>query len=546
MSALLDALNRASRDKATAAALSGRAQPASGVEPSAALPQAAQQPAIASPPQPQLIAPAKAANWPALELAALQAPAAELQVPQAPIPATQFTDAMENFEPSVAGTELPTAGMSASAPVEEPVLSLSEQLSDHQRLTVSEPTLSEPLAASTSPPPPPMATPAPLESMNHGTRAAQNLLRAKAPPAPGGKKRVLVLAGVATALAMSLGSVMLGVWGDPMALVTGFGAPKQVLVVTPAPPTGQPPIEPKTVALTNVATAAEKPPSPPANASASVAAVTHAATPKPKPKPNPTLSSQPVKPGGKAIVATSDCPLGALAPDCKAPKKKRPASTRVTDSTASRASVQSRISGPTALEQGYSALTQGRLQDARQAYEQALGKNPEERDALLGLAYIAQQQGRKDEAQAFYKRVLRQEPGNPSAQTGLLMLNQPGDLQDFGNRSRDIAERNPESAAAQSMLGHALVRQDRLADARLAFARAQQLEPNVARHAFNLAVALDRLHRYDEARQYYERAVALVRQGGPDQTSGFPVADAQARLEQLRAASQSAPQRISN
>lgn len=541
MSVLLDALNRAGRDKATAAALSQRAQPASSIEPSAPLPLAAEQPAIASLSEPVLTAPATAPNWPALELEALQAPLAAGPVPKTPIPALQPTDAVARFEPSVAGIELPTADTPASAPVEEPVLSLTDKRADPERYTVSEPTLSAPVAAPASTPP--MATPVPLETMGDGTRAAQNLLRAKAPPAaPGGKKRVLVLAGVAAVLAMTLGSVMLGVWGNPMALVAGFGAPKQVLVVTPPPPTAQSPVEPKTVLLANVATPVEKPPTLPASASAPVAAPTHAATPQPR----PVLSRPPDKPRDAALVTALTCPPGTLPPECRAPKKKEPTSARISAPAVRQAGVQSRLSGPSALEQGYSALIQGRLQEARQAYEQALGKNPEERDALLGLAYIAQQQGRNDAAQAFYKRVLRQDPGNPNARTGLLMLNQTGDSQDFGNRSRDIAEQNPESAAAQAMLGHALVRQDRLADARLAFARAQQLEPNVARHAFNLAVALDRLHRYDEARQYYERAAALVRQVGPDQTSGFSLADVQARLEQLRAASQSAPQSKSN
>ncbi len=203
--------------------------------------------------------------------------------------------------------------------------------------------------------------------------------------------------------------------------------------------------------------------------------------------------------------------------------------------------LQSRSTGPSALESGYVALTQGRLQEAKQAYAQALAGNPEERDALLGLAYIAHQQGHAEEARSYYQRVLRQEPGNAVARAGLLTLNPADDVQALGSQSRDVAEQNPDSAAAQSVLGHSLVRQGRLADARLAFQRAHLLEPNVALHAFNLAVALDRLRNYAAARHYYELALALSAQSGGERSSGVQHVVVQQRLAQLQAAAVADP-----
>lgn len=539
MSLLLDALNRASRDKA--AALSQTDPSTNRLEPTAPLTLTAEPQMFSSPPEPVLTAPVAAPSWPSLALELPQASLAEVSVPETPIPAVQPTEAAAMFEPPTQGVESPAAAMHApapapAAPVEMPALSLAEEVAEPQRNTAPEPTLSEPVATVAMAPA--MATPAPAEALGNGTRVAQNLLRAKALPTRAGKKRVLVLAGVAMVLATALGSVMFGVWGDPLTLVPGLGTPPQILAVTPPPPDPVPAADSQVAEVASVAVPAVESVSAPAEAPA-VPVVTPA--PPPAPKPNLASSSQPVS-TRVARTAALDCPPGTVPPDCRIPAKKVQAPAQVTAPVANQASVQSRLSGPSALERGYSALTQGSLQEAGRYYAEALLKNPEERDALLGLAYIAQQQGRHDEAMNFYKRVLRQDPGNPSARTGMLMLNQPGDLQDFGNRSRDVAEQNPDSAAAQSVLGHALVRQDRLADARLAFARAQQLEPNVARHAFNLAVALDRLHRYDEARHYYERAVALAMQVGSDHTRGFALADAQARLGQLRSASQTAAQ----
>ena len=196
--------------------------------------------------------------------------------------------------------------------------------------------------------------------------------------------------------------------------------------------------------------------------------------------------------------------------------------------------IQRRSAGPSALELGYDALTKGRLKEASQAYLQALASQPEERDALLGLAYIAHQQGRFDEASAYYKRVLRQDPGNAVAQAGLIALEGGRDSQENASRARDVAEQNPKSAAAQAALGHSLVQENRLAQAQQAFYEAHLLEPTVASHAFNLAVALDRMRNYAAAQRYYELALSLSAQSGGERASHVPLAAVQNRLEQLR------------
>jgi len=132
--------------------------------------------------------------------------------------------------------------------------------------------------------------------------------------------------------------------------------------------------------------------------------------------------------------------------------------------------------------------------------------------------------------------VLRQQPGNPVAQAGLAALRRADDTQEIGSRSRDVAELNPTSAAAQSLLGHSLVRESRLGEAEQAFFQAHRLAPTVAVHAFNLAVALDRMRNYGPARRYYEAALALsVRQGG-ERVSSVPHGVVETRLGQLRAA----------
>ena len=490
MSLLLDALNRASRDKAAGAAVQ---IPSSEFDAGAAIPDAL--PTVAAPvpvPSQAEASPLSpiASNWPPLEFSLTSPDPAPVVKPQVSV--------------------LPSGGKPA-------VLSLAPKLpvtpSAIDPVSIS-PTPAAP--AESAAVAPAAATPffhvEPSQLPSDGVRAAQNIVRAKAIPAAAGSKRWVVLLAVAVLLGAGMASFWLGLGGDLKELAGIFGSDSAldktnavVVTAAPAAPTRAEiqPAVPATEAMMppgKVALAAMPPsvPAPP------VARAPRTPTVRSPPRDAPALPVQTPRPGDGA-----------------------------------QASVQSSSSGPSILEMAYQDLITGRLPEAGAAYAQALAVNPQERDALLGLAYIAQRQGRKDESLSFYRRVLRQEPGNVTARAGILSLNPSGDVQDFGNQSRQVAEQNPDSAAAQSALGHALVRQDRLADARVAFSRAVQLAPDVPRHAFNLAVAFDRLHNYEEAQRYYERAVRLMKQSGSEGTSGFALADVMTRLEQLRFAASS-------
>jgi hypothetical protein len=67
----------------------------------------------------------------------------------------------------------------------------------------------------------------------------------------------------------------------------------------------------------------------------------------------------------------------------------------------------------------------------------------------------------------------------------------------------------------------------------MAFQRAHVLEPGAALHAFNLAVAFDRLKNYAAANTLYERALSLSTQGGGAAASGLAHAVVQKRLQEL-------------
>jgi tetratricopeptide (TPR) repeat protein len=376
------------------------------------------------------------------------------------------------------------------------------------------------------------------------SKAAQSIMRAKeatramSTPRP----RLMALGAVAGLLSVGMVSVLMG-WVDPLALM-GQGS-------SVAPPA--------TVAAPTVSEAApvDAAPSPQQGNAALNAASGALASNQPKVPPpalpTATKAERRDPAAATAAVVTAASPIPAQAGPAPAVAPTSAPTTAITKPTPRpRATTTAKLSelpqmrvtappGASRLELAYAALTQGRLADATSGYLEVLKTNPEERDALLGLAYVSHQEGRDEEARDYYKRVLRQEPGNPTARAGLLIQNLSNDAEDVSAGSRDVAEQHPGSAAAQSVLGHSLVRQGRLADAQMAFQRAHVLEPGVALHAFNLAVALDRLKSHAAARTFYERALSLSKQSGGGQASGLPHAVVQQRIDELRQATSANP-----
>lgn len=498
MSLLLDALSRASKDKAAAAT----ATVAKVVEPTLVLPD------LKPDSKPDL---KPAIEWPAFGTA-LSATGPELALEPAstmsPI-APEFT-VQPKLEPAPATV---SESQSASEPEQAPV----PEAKPEPALELASPA---PAKLEQSPP---LASPS---APSDGPRVAQTIFRAKAVGAKVAiPRRLIALGAVAMLLAAGLGSVMLGLWGDPMTWFQSAGVQA---------PAGQATLLARAVGPTAIPVAASVVPSAPTSAPSQTPVIqTPANTPVgTTPKASSRTATETARTERQSHRATGVPSVGKTAshPEPKTPTGK-----------SDQPLLQSRSSAPSALELGYAALTEGHLQEAQRAYTQALEGNPQERDALLGLAYIAHQQGRAEEARGYYKQVLRQEPGNPVAQTGLLTLNTIDNLQTLGTRASEVAEQHPDSAAAQSVLGYSLARQDRLADAKLAFSRAQQLEPGVALHAFNLAVALDRLHEYAQAQVYYQLALTLSAQSGGGQISGLPIQVVQARLAQLHAATLTDP-----
>jgi Tfp pilus assembly protein PilF len=351
-----------------------------------------------------------------------------------------------------------------------------------------------------TPPPSLAATPAPTAPAAPITPAApppltsdtaRDILKAIAPPKRMAiNRRTIAFMVVAIMLGTAVGSLYLGIWDESMPSPNGINPNLPATTPSTTEPIAAAPADP---AVTT-----------PADGSAAPTAILPAEATPATPAAQPIPSAQP--PAPKLPVATTRPTQPATAPTT--PTHRPPAAARRPANPPPHIVLQNNAAQP--LERAYAALTAGRFDEAQTTYRQVLGQRPEERDALLGLAYIAHRQNHLDEARDYYRRVLRQDPDHAVAQAGLLALQNDSDAADASAMANDLTERQPRSAAAFAALGHAQVRAGRLADAQQSFFTALTIAPDNGLHAYNLAVALDRLHKPGQALTYYERAERLL------------------------------------
>ena len=180
------------------------------------------------------------------------------------------------------------------------------------------------------------------------------------------------------------------------------------------------------------------------------------------------------------------------------------------------------------ISNAYQLLQDGRMEDARRAYEKLRALEPRNPDVLLGLALIAQRQGRNDEAVQHYLKALEAEPKNAFAQASLTGMVARADPQAAETKFKSLIAQQP-AAYLYFGLGNVYAAHGRWNDAQGAYFDAQRLEPDSPDYAFNLAVALEHINQPRAALDYYQRAQKLMQ----NKSASFDVAQLKSRIQQL-------------
>jgi tetratricopeptide (TPR) repeat protein len=180
------------------------------------------------------------------------------------------------------------------------------------------------------------------------------------------------------------------------------------------------------------------------------------------------------------------------------------------------------------LHEAYQAYIAGNSQTATLQYQKVLQQEPNNRDALLGLAAIALNSRQAEQAGAYYGQLLTLDPNDPDAIAGLTSLQQ-GDPVQSESRLKSALNQHPNAGPILFALGNVYAQQSRWSDAQQTYFRAYTTTPNNADYAFNLAISLDRLSQRKLAIEYYQRAVVLGKSGNVN----FNLVKAQQRLTEL-------------
>ncbi|HXZ53919.1 MAG TPA: tetratricopeptide repeat protein [Burkholderiales bacterium] len=215
-------------------------------------------------------------------------------------------------------------------------------------------------------------------------------------------------------------------------------------------------------------------------------------------------------------------PQAAVAPVKPAPALEQPAAKPI-EVNASILAVDPLV------QQGYQAFQRNDLAAAGDAYQKALAQDPNNRDALLGLAAIDVRRGQLESAESRYLKLLEANPRDSQATAGLVALRGRLDPAASESRLKILIANQPESAHLQFALGNQYALQSRWNEAQAAYFKAFSIDPENADYAFNLAVSLDQMHQSKSALDYYQRALALAVQRTPT----FDPAQLRARVQEL-------------
>ena len=404
------------------------------------------------------------------------------------------------------GAVTPNAGKPATELSLEPI---AQQRAATQPTAGREPTMSPRKPEGTAP-----RTPAAAASPESAQAAA--VLRAGQREAGGGisayvrEHPMIVFSALAALFLIAYGSYVYLQMTNPAMFAKPPVRPAQSVPIVPAP----------APAASGGTVTAEQPPIP----LTSLLPPLQAGAEQEKPAPAP------VAPAAAATTGTATASVAA-APASVAPASVAPAPQAARDTIKITAGGASRAINPLLVE-AYQALNAGDLESSQRLYDQLLRSEPNNIDALLGLAAITTQQADGALASKHYLRMLELDPRNALAQAGLIGMLGRADPLAAETRLKQLIERDP-SAYLYFTLGNVYADQDRWPDAQQAYFQAHHLQPGNPDYAYNLAVGLEHVGQAKLALNFYRSALQLATAAGRANFSTATVQERIGRLEKV-------------
>lgn len=182
------------------------------------------------------------------------------------------------------------------------------------------------------------------------------------------------------------------------------------------------------------------------------------------------------------------------------------------------------------LIQAFDSLASGRLDAAEARYAHVLKSEPNNPDALHGMAAVALRRGQDDLAEQCYLRAREADPKDAVALAGLAGLRSHSDPLGAESQLKTLIAAQPGQHALHFALGNLYAIAGRWSEAQQAFFNAHTGDPEHPDYLFNLAVSLDRLRQPKLAVRFYQQAL----EAAGHRLAGFDQALASSRLQELQ------------
>jgi tetratricopeptide (TPR) repeat protein len=182
------------------------------------------------------------------------------------------------------------------------------------------------------------------------------------------------------------------------------------------------------------------------------------------------------------------------------------------------------------LTKAFEAASRGDSKTAQRAYAGVLAAEPQNSDAIQGMAILALREGRLADAERYFQQALVANPQEPNAIAGLANVYARTNPVQAESRLRALAVAQPEHAAAHIALGNLLLSQQRWQEAQQSYFTAYTTQPENPDLLFNLAISLEHINQPRLAAQYYREALSAAKRG----SATFNPAQAEERLRALQ------------
>ncbi len=165
------------------------------------------------------------------------------------------------------------------------------------------------------------------------------------------------------------------------------------------------------------------------------------------------------------------------------------------------------------LEKAYNALISGQSEVAIGIYKRVLDNEPNNKNALFGLATTYHRAGQLNLARPMYSRLLTVDPGNSDGLNNFLVLLSDEAPEEALVELQKLSERNPQYSALPAQIAVIYQKLGNFNKAGEYMFKAIEMAPENITYRYNFAIMLDKQHKYDEAAKLYRQIVQAYQRG---------------------------------